>query len=354
MARPLVKVRLLLLKFVQGNLPANLRQEFLTLKEQFSDSNNQEATRKSSGNVIEFLTAKIPNLLGGSADLSESNNTKSSSARALSPHDFSGNYIYYGIREHAMVAIMNGISLYGSYLPFGGSFLVFTDYARPAIRLAAIMKRKIILLMTHDSIGLGEDGPTHQPIEHLASLRAIPNLYVFRPADKIETLECWQNALESDYPSIISLSRQNLPNLREKFVAENLSSRGAYVIKDSETMPKVTIFATGSELQIALSVFEKLEKLQIAARVVSVPCWELFDSQNAEYKKSILSDNSIKLAIEAASGFGWERFIGRDGIFIGMSDFGASAPAEKLYEYFKITADEAFAQVMNKIQNQGL
>jgi transketolase len=246
-----------------------------------------------------------------------------------------------------MVAIMNGISLYGGYIPCGGSFLVFTDYARPAIRLAALMNRKIILIMTHDSIGVGEDGPTHQPIEHLASLRAIPNLYVFRPADKIECLESWENALLLDNPSVFCLSRQNLPQIRE-FSEENLVKKGAYIIKDTKNA-SVTIFASGSELQIALDAADKLFNMNIKAKVISVVCWELFEKMDKQYKEVLLENNTIKVAIEAAGSFGWEKFIGRDGIFIGMNEFGLSGPSNDLFEYFKITSNEVVKRVTNKI-----
>ena len=271
---------------------------------EFDLSPAEEATRKSSGKIISKLSEKYPQLIGGSADLTGSNSTKSVHMKPINKDDFSGSYIYYGVREHAMAAIMNGLALYGNFIPYGGTFLVFSDYCRPAIRLSALMGLKVIYIMTHDSIGVGEDGPTHQPIEQLSSLRAMHNLNVFRPADAIETAECWQIALESDNtPSLIALTRQNLPKIRKTENNNNKCKLGAYVIKEANNISNIdiTIFATGSEVQIALDAAKRLEKEEKSIRVVSVPCFELFDKQDGGYTQSILCNKSLKVAIEAAS-----------------------------------------------------
>jgi transketolase len=324
---------------------AGLTGKLEDLKDKYYVQTKPEASRKTSGFVVEFLNAHSEQIIGGSADLSGSNNTLSAQMGIITHDNFKGNYLYYGVREHAMVAIMNGLALSKAYLPYGGTFLVFSDYCRPSIRLAALMKQQIILVMTHDSIGLGEDGPTHQPVEHLASLRAIPNLYVLRPADAIETIECWQIALTlSASPSVLSLSRQDLSRLREENSSENLSAKGAYIIKDS-SQPLVTIIATGSEVCIAIEASKKLEAENIATRVVSMPCMELFEEQDKNYKNTVIDKTSFKVVIEAACQFGWDRYLGEDGAFIGMSGFGESAPAEDLYNYFNITADAVIAKV---------
>jgi len=295
------------------------------------------------------LTAAIPELIGGSADLTGSNNTKTKAMQPVTAANYGGRYIYYGVREHAMAAAMNGIALHGGFIPYGGTFLVFTDYCRPAIRLSALMQQRVIYVMTHDSIGLGEDGPTHQPVEHLASLRAIPNLNVFRPADATETAECWALALSiKNAPSILSLTRQNIPALRTEYTKENLCARGGYILSDAKGA-KVTLIATGSEVSIAIDAQKLLAENNIAARVVSLPCWELFDAQPKEYRESVLGKDTLKVAIEAASGFGWERYIGQHGIFIGMHGFGASAPAKDLYKHFGITAEHAVKAVMEQL-----
>lgn len=326
-------------------------------KKQYVELKPNWATRKSSGDVLEYLTAQIGELVGGSADLTGSNLTKTKNTKPINASDFSGNYIYYGVREHAMAAAMNGIALHGGFVPYGGTFLVFTDYCKPAIRLSALMKQQVIYVMTHDSIGLGEDGPTHQPIEHLAALRAVPNLYVMRPADAIETAECWQAALElKESPSILALSRQNLPLIRDKYEEQNLCQKGAYIISEAkDNKPQFTIFASGSEVVIALDAQKKLqENGDISVRVVSVPCWELFESQDLEYQMSILCNDSVKIAVEAACSFGWERFIGAHGIFVGLDSFGASAPAADLYKYFGITVDNIVRIVQEKLANRVL
>jgi transketolase len=326
-------------RLLREELPSGWEDGLQVIKAEAISKGTAQATRKSSGKVLEYLATCIPELFGGSADLTGSNDTKNSHLKPITKHDFSGRYIYYGVREHAMAAIMNG-----------GTFLVFTDYCRPAIRLSALMKQRVIYIMTHDSIGLGEDGPTHQPIEHLASLRAIPNLMVYRPADAVETVECWQLALqEQQAPSILALSRQNLPIVRSSS-DENFCAKGAYIISECQHALKVTIFATGSEVQIALSAQTELEAQKIGTRVISMPCDRLFERQELSYKEHILNNNSLKVAIEAANSYGWERYIGRDGIFIGMEGFGASAKAEDLYKHFGITTEQVIKKILYKLR----
>lgn len=335
-----------------GKLPANLDDVFDGLKKKYASEKPNWATRKSSGEILKDIVTAVPEMIGGSADLTGSNLTKTDSLKPINATDFSGRYVYYGIREHAMGAIMNGMTLHGGIIPFGGTFLVFSDYCRPAIRLSSLMKQRVIYVMTHDSIGLGEDGPTHQPVEHLASLRAIPNLHVFRPADACETAECWQIALESEStPSLLALTRQNLPELRE-YTKENLCARGAYILSESKGDLQVTIFATGSEVSLALEAQKTLHSKNIGTRVVSVPCAELFFKQEQEYKVNLLCNNSIKVAVEAAAKMGWERFVSGHGIFIGMESFGESAPAEQLYKLFGITAENLVRKVEAKIASK--
>ena len=269
----------------------------------------------------------------------------------VSRADYSGRYVYYGIREHAMAAAMNGMALHGGVIPYGGTFLVFTDYCRPSIRLSALMGQRVIYVMTHDSIGLGEDGPTHQPVEHLAALRAIPNLLVFRPADAIETAECWQLALESrDRPSVLALSRQNLPTVRTGADTGNLSARGAYVLAEASGKAQAHLIATGSEVSVALEARSLLQEQGIPTSVVSMPSWELFASQDDGYRQAVLGGpGMVRVAVEAAIGFGWERHLGADGAFVGMTGFGASAPAGALYRHFGITADAVAAAAKAKL-----
>jgi transketolase len=297
-----------------------------------------KATRNWSETTLEHLLPALPALIGGSADLTGSNNTKIKNQPVVGPNSFAGSYIHYGVREHAMAAAMNGMALHGGLIPYGGTFLVFTDYCRPAIRLSALMRQRVIYVMTHDSIGLGEDGPTHQPVEHLASLRAIPNLNVFRPADGVETAECWELAVRpGDTPSILALTRQAVPNLRTAHVVENLCAKGAYVLAEAAANERdVTILATGSEVGLAMEARERLAKEGVQAAVVSMPCWELFAAQPVGYRDAVLG-TVPRIAVEAAVGFGWERWLGSSGVFIGMEGFGASAPAAKLYEHFGIT-----------------
>lgn len=297
------------------------------------------ATRKASELALAAINQAVPEMMGGSADLTGSNNTKTASQGPFTAEDYSGRYIYYGIREFGMAAAMNGMALHGGVIPYGGTFMVFSDYCRPAIRLSALQGVGAIYVMTHDSIGLGEDGPTHQPIEHLASMRAMPNLLVMRPADAVETAECWDVALaKRNQPSFLALSRQNLPQLRVN-ADENLSARGAYRLVAAQAERKVVLLASGSEVSLAAEVAAKLEAEGIGADVVSMPCWELFDMQDAAYRADILPAGVLKVSIEAASTFGWERYTGLDGLRFGIDRFGASAPAEKLYEYFGLTAE---------------
>jgi transketolase len=299
--------------------------------------------------VLEIINGVTPETIGGSADLTGSNNTKTSQTASITPDDFSGRYLHYGIREHGMAAAMNGIALHGGLIPYSGGFLIFSDYCRPSLRLAALMGIRVIHVFTHDSIGLGEDGPTHQPVEHMAALRAIPNFNMFRPADITETLECWQLALSSGKrPSGIALTRQALPAVRTSYVEENLCAHGAYELA-SESDAKVTIFASGSEIEIAMEAKALLDEKGHTTRVVSVPCLDLFEDQDDDYKAAIIGDSPIKVAIEAGIRQGWDRFIGPDGIFIGMKSFGASGPYKELYKHFGITAEDTVAAVEAKL-----
>lgn len=308
-------------------------------KQLLAETKPKEATRVSSQNALEVLVPALPQLLGGSADLTGSNNTKTKAMVAFDAKNYAGRYVYYGVREHAMAAAMNGVALHGGFIPYGGTFLVFTDYCRPAIRLSALMEQRVIYVMTHDSIGLGEDGPTHQPVEHLAVLRAIPNLNVFRPCDATETLECWQLAVGSPKtPSILALTRQALPHQRNSYAAENMCAKGAYILREANGgKPAVVLMATGSEVMLAVEAQAQLEAKGIATRVVSVPCMELFMQQSPAYRASVLGEGVKRIAIEAAIEQGWEKLLGDNGVFIGMKSFGASAPAEVLYEKFGIT-----------------
>jgi transketolase len=303
------------------------------------------ATRKSSEDILTLLTTEIPELIGGSADLAGSNNTKTKSQKIIKPGNFSGTYIHYGVREHAMAAIMNGIALHDNLIPYGGTFLIFSDYCKPAIRLSALMKQRVVYVMTHDSIGLGEDGPTHQPIEQLAGLRAIPNLNVFRPADTTETIECWELALQQKKtPSVLSLTRQNLTPVRKEFNKENKCSFGAYEILRTNSTIDLTLIATGSEVEIAIEASHELAKNKIHCKVISMPCQELFDQQSETYKNKILNETTIKISIEAASTMGWKKYTGNEGRELGIDSFGKSAPYKKIYEHFKLTSNNIVKQ----------
>jgi transketolase len=318
-------------------LPASVSEKLVAYKKELSETAPKVASRKASEMVLGVINEATDLTLGGSADLTHSNYTITKGLGSVKPGDFAGRYIHYGVREHGMAAAMNGIALHGGFIPYGGTFMCFTDYARGAMRLSALMNQRVVYVMTHDSIGLGEDGPTHQPIEHLAMLRATPNMLTFRPADAVETTECWQAALESKgTPSVLALSRQSLPTLRTSHTDENLSAKGAYVLKEADGKRDVTLLATGSEVEIAVAAADLLAKDGIKAAVVSMPSWELFEKQNEAYRKSILG-NAPRVAIEAAARLGWDRWIGEKGAFVGMERFGASAPAPKLYEHFGIT-----------------
>ena len=316
------------------------------------------ATRKASETALEAINAAIPATVGGSADLTGSNNTRTKGLEPLTPDNYAGRYIYYGIREFGMAAAMNGMALHGGVIPYGGTFLVFTDYARPAIRLSALQNARVIYVMTHDSIGLGEDGPTHQPIEHLQSLRAMPQLEVYRPADAVETAECWALALQSDGPSILALTRQNLRPVRTEATRENLSARGAYRLKAAENARKVIFIATGSEVEIALDAAAQLEAQGIGADVVSMPCTERFDAQPWDYREDILPDVSnreiLRVSIEAGTTFGWERYTGLHGLRIGIDRFGVSAPAPDAYRFFGLTPDAVAVRVTDFMKKRGI
>ncbi|HEY6047787.1 MAG TPA: transketolase [Sphingomicrobium sp.] len=316
------------------------------------------ATRKASEMALEAINAAIPATIGGSADLTGSNNTKTKGLEPLTAQNYGGRYIYYGIREFGMAAAMNGMALHGGVIPYGGTFLVFTDYARPAIRLSALQRARVIYVMTHDSIGLGEDGPTHQPIEHLQSLRAMPQLEVYRPADAVETAECWALALQSDEPSILALTRQNVQPLRTEPADENLCARGGYRLKAAQNPRKVIFIATGSEVEIAAAAAEQLEGQGIGADVVSMPCTERFDAQDWDYREDILPDVSnreiLRVSVEAGTTFGWERYTGLHGLRIGIDRFGVSAPAPDAYDYFALTADKVAARVIDFMKTRGI
>ena len=325
-------------RLIYGTLPKDWQDPLKDFKRKHSAEKTKVATRKASQETLDVLAEVIPELAGGSADLTGSNLTKAKSQKPVSPGDFSGSYIHYGVREHVMAAAMNGIALHGGFVPYGGTFLIFTDYCRPAIRLSALMKQRVIYVMTHDSIGLGEDGPTHQPVEHLASLRAIPNLNVYRPCDIVETAECWIASLEtSSTPSVLSLSRQGLPCLRTEHTDENLSSKGGYVLAEAETKRDVTLIATGSEVAIAMEARDQLKAEGVSAAVVSMPCLDKFEEQSQDYRDKVTQPDTPVVVVEAAIEQSWGKYLGRNGKFVGMSTFGASAPANELYEHFGIT-----------------
>jgi len=325
-------------RLISGTLPKDWLVSVQDFKRKHSAEKTKVATRKASQETLDVLAEAIPELAGGSADLTGSNLTKAKSQKPVTPGDFSGSYIHYGVREHGMAAAMNGIALHGGFVPYGGTFLIFTDYCRPAIRLSALMKQRVIYVMTHDSIGLGEDGPTHQPVEHIASLRAIPNLNVYRPCDVVETAECWAASLEtSSTPSVLSLSRQGLPCLRTEHTDENLSAKGGYVLAEAEAKRAVTLIASGSEVEIAMQACDQLKAEGISAAVVSMPCLDKFEEQSQEYRDQVIHPDTPVVVVEAAIEQSWGKYIGRNGKFVGMSTFGASAPANELYKHFGIT-----------------
>jgi len=346
------KIKDELARQINRKLPKNLDKIIEKEKRKFFDSKPTLSSRKSSASILETITNNLPELIGGSADLSGSNNTKTKHSKIIKPSNFKGNYIHYGVREHAMAGIMNGMALHGGIIPYGGTFLIFSDYCKPSLRLSAFMGLKVIYVFSHDSIGLGEDGPTHQPIEHLFQLRAIPNLNVFRPADTIETLECWEIALKSSTnSSVIALSRQKLPFVTETFSKKNMSRLGAYEIIKTKTIPDVTLVASGSEVQIAVEAQKKLKNININSKVVSMPCQELFDKQSKEYREKIIDKESIKISIEAGSIFGWEKYVSPNGISLGIKSFGKSAPYKKIYEHFNLTSDN-IVKLTSKMLNK--
>ncbi|MDB5626042.1 MAG: tktA [Tardiphaga sp.] len=326
---------------IKGELPTQaLAAAVKAMKTELAASPKAIATRIASENAITVLTAAVPEMIGGSADLTGSNNTRAKGMVAVSANNYGGRFVHYGIREHGMAAAMNGMALHGGVIPYSGTFLVFSDYLRPALRLAALMGERVIHVLTHDSIGLGEDGPTHQPVEHLAAMRAIPNLNVFRPCDTVETLECWQLALEADgRPSVLALTRQNLPQLRTTDDADNRCAAGAYELAAADGEAEVSIFASGSEVEIAMDARKLLAAKSIKARVVSVPCMDLLLEAPTAARAAIIGKARVNVAVEAAVRMGWDAIIGMDGIFIGMSGFGASAPYKELYKHFGITPE---------------
>ncbi len=332
---------------MKGDVSKEIAPLIADIKKKFASDKPKLATRQTSGVVLETLVPALKQLVGGSADLTGSVNTKIKGTGIVSSDNYDGQYIHYGVREHGMAACMNGMALHGGIIPYSGTFLVFTDYCRPSIRLSALMKQRVVYVMTHDSIGLGEDGPTHQPVEHLASLRGIPNLNVFRPCDGVETAEAWELALTlKETPSILALTRQGLPTLCEDR-KENLTARGAYILKENDKSPEITLFASGSEVEIAHKAYEILAAEGKKVRLVSVPCMELLCAQDDAYLDTIFTNDSIKVAVEAGIRMGWDCLIGDEGIFIGMNSFGASAPIDKLYKHFGITA-EAVVEAVNK------
>ena len=323
-----------------GDLPASIMTAMADYRRQLAKDKPLLATRASSGNALEVINQVVPETVGGSADLTGSNNTLTPGLGIVTPDDFSGRYIHYGVREHAMAAAMNGLALHGGVIPYGGTFLVFSDYCRGALRLSAMMGCRVIYVLTHDSIGLGEDGPTHQPVEHLAALRAMPNLHVFRPADAMETAECWELALAAkETPSAMVLTRQGLPAVRLEYQEANACARGAYELIAADGEAAVTLLATGSEVSIAVAARNHLQSAGVATRVVSMPCWELFEQQDEDYRQQTLGPGTVRVGIEAAVSMGWDRYLGPDGGFVGMTGFGASAPAKELYRHFGITAE---------------
>lgn len=332
-----------------GDLPEGFDKAIDDYKKKLAETKPTIASRKASEDALEVINGFVPETLGGSADLTPSNNTKTSQMHSITPTDFAGRYMHWGIREHGMASAMNGIALHGGLIPYGGGFMIFSDYCRPPIRLAALMGIRVIHVLTHDSIGVGEDGPTHQPVEQIAGLRAVPNLRVFRPADAVETAECWQIAMKSkDHPSALALTRQNLTTVRTEYNQKNLCELGAYTLAGNADA-NVTIFASGSEVELAVAARATLEGKGVSTRVVSVPCTELFFEQPDAYRKDVIGNSPVKIAVEAAVREGWDAFIGPEGSFIGMKGFGASGPAKKVFEHFGITADAVVAAAEAKL-----
>ena len=336
--------------FVNPDL-GRLKQLIENEKTKYFESKPNLATRQCSMSAIEVITAIAPQLIGGSADLSGSNNTKTNNSKIINSKNFNGNYIHYGVREHGMAAVMNGLALYGGIIPYGGTFLIFSDYCKPSIRLSALMGLKVIYIFSHDSIGLGEDGPTHQPIEQLAGLRAIPNLNIFRPADINETLECWEIALKShNTPSVIALSRQKVPYINPKNSIENKCINGAYEVNITSHESNVTLIASGTEVELALKVQNKLKENNIHSKVISMPCMELFDKQPEEYKKNLIEENSLVITIEAGSITHWQKYIKNEGFNFGIDQFGESAPYKEVYDHFNLTEDKITSYIQTKLR----
>jgi transketolase len=347
------KARTALTDPIDDKVGAAIKTAVEAAKSEFTAGAAKLATRQSSQRVLEQHLPVVPGLIGGSADLTGSNGTLTKLHELIKPGAFAGNYLHYGVREHGMAAAMNGMALHGGIVPYGGTFLVFSDYCRPSIRLSALMGQRVIYVMTHDSIGLGEDGPTHQPVEHLAALRAIPNLNVMRPADSVECAECWELALlAKTTPTILALTRQGVPLLRATHAAENLSAKGAYVLIEPNGGRDVTLIGTGSELALAVEAAKTLQGEGVRAAVVSMPCWELFEAQSQDYRDAVLG-TVPRVAVEAAGPFGWDRWLGSNGAFIGMHGFGASAPAQDLYQHFGITAEAVAAAARGLVSRRG-
>ena len=334
----------------RGELPKDLDKVIDAYKRKLADEKPELATRKAGEAALNVIGAAVPELITGSADLTPSNNTKFKDEKEIAPGDFSGRYIHFGIREHGMAAACNGIAVHGGFIPSGASFFCFTDYCRPSLRIAALMKIRVTHVFTHDSIGLGEDGPTHQPVEHLAAMRAMPNFYLWRPADSVETVECWQAALKHEHsPSILALTRQGLPALRTTHVAENLCARGGYEISPASGEAQVSIFASGSEVSLAVAAQAQLKEKGVAARVVSLPCFPAFFEQPEDYRRSVIGSAKVRVGVEAAVRFGWDAIIG-DGPFIGMKSFGESGPYKAVYQHFGITPEAVVEAALARLK----
>jgi transketolase len=335
---------------VRGDLPEDLGKVIDAYKQKLVAEKPELATRKAGEAALNVIGAALPELITSSADLTPSNNTKFADEKEISPEDFSGRYVHWGIREHGMIAACNGIAIHGGFIPSGASFFCFTDYCRPSLRLSALMGIRVVNVFTHDSIGLGEDGPTHQPVEHLAAMRAMPNFYMWRPADSVETVECWQAALEREHsPSILALTRQSLPALRLTHVAENLCARGGYEISPASGEAQVSIFASGSEVSLAVAAQAQLKEKGVAARVVSMPCFPAFFEQPEDYRRSVIGKAKVKVGVEAAVRFGWDAIIG-DGPFIGMKSFGESGPYKAVYKHFGITPEAVVEAALTRLK----
>ena len=325
------------------------KRQIINVQKEYLETLKPIATRKSSEMFLNIIS-KSRLLIGGSADLAGSNNTKTKNHKIIKPNNFEGNYIHYGVREHAMCGIMNGLSLHSNIIPYGGTFLIFSDYCKPSIRLAAMMRQRVIYVLSHDSIGLGEDGPTHQPIEQLASLRSIPNLNVFRPADLIETFECWELALKNkNAPSVIALTRQSVNPVRTKLERSNKSSLGAYEIFRTSRRIKLTILSSGSETSLACEISHKLATEKIYSKVISMPCQELFDQQSERYQNKILNESSLVISIEASESGFWKKYTGKKGLNFGINTFGKSAPYKKIYDHFGLNSREIIREIKKKI-----